>query len=107
MEAIKQQPSESSYTLGRAKDIYRTIGVVVLTAVVLIAIINVLLFGVFFIKDSAGAVERPQRPKDDGTLFNSDGSPVDNGKRTNYQLTWFDYGSYENIPEQYAADVLD
>jgi hypothetical protein len=107
METIKPQVSDRSRIVGRVKNIYTSTAIVVLTAVVLLAVINVLLFVVFSIKDSASAVERPRRPKNDGRLFNSDGSPADNGKRNNYELTWFDYGSYENIPEQYAADVLD
>jgi len=93
--------------LDRFKNIYKATAIVVLTAIVLLAIVNILLFGVFYIKDSAEAAPRQIRPKDDGRLFNSSGSPADNGKRTEYELTWFDYAAYGNIPEQYAADVLD
>ena len=77
-----------SNILGRIKDIYKTTAIVLLTALVLLAIVNVLLFGVFYLRDSAGG---QKRPKDDGRLFNSDGSPADNGKRSTYELTWFDY----------------
>src|SRR5215831_3893922 len=89
------------------KTIYTAAAIVILTAIVLLAIVNVVLFGVFYLKDSAEAVPRADRPKDNGKFFNSDGSPADNGKRNPYELTWFDYASYENIPEEYAADVLD
>jgi len=106
METIEQQVSRRRHLLAVVKRIYTTSAIVVLTALTLFAIINVLLFGIFYIKDSAG-VERPQRSKDDGRLFNSNGSPADNGKRSSYDRTWFDYGAYENIPEEYAADVLD
>ena len=41
-----------------------------------------------------------------GQLFNSDGSPVDNGKRTSYELYWFDFAAYENINASYAGEVL-
>jgi lysophospholipase L1-like esterase len=105
MEMIEQQVSNRRHLRGTLKNIYTAVALIVLTTLVLLAVINVLLFGVFYIKDSAG-VDRTQRPKD-GRLFNSDGSPADNGRRTSYELTWFDYGSYENIPEEYAADVLD
>lgn len=93
--------------IGRIKKFYWATAIVVLTSMVLLAIINVLLFGVFYIKDKAVAVDGPKRPKDNRTLFNSDGSPADNGKRSEYELTSFDYGAYGNIPEEYAADVLD
>jgi hypothetical protein len=107
MESITPQVSERSRILRRAKDFYTATAIVVLTAIALLTILNVLLFGVFFIKDSAVAVGRSQRPKDNGRFFNSDGSPADNGKRNDYELAWFDYAAYENIPEEYAADVLD
>jgi len=41
-----------------------------------------------------------------GQLFNSDGSPSNNGKRTPYELKYFDFAAYENIDADYAADVL-
>src|SRR5262245_19838623 len=107
METIERQVSNRRHFSDRLKKIYSATAIIVLSALVLLAVINILLFGLLYIKDSAGAVERPQRPRDDGRLFNSDGSPADNGKRSDYELTWFDYGSYENIPEEYAADVLD
>jgi hypothetical protein len=41
-------------------------------------------------------------------LFYVDGKPVDNGKRTSYQLTWFDYSAYERfVDASYAGNVLD
>jgi len=106
METIERQVSNRRHFLDRVKKIYSATAIVVLNALVVLAVINILLSGVFYIKDSNGAVERPQ-PKDDGRLFNSDGSPADHGRRSDYELTWFDYASYENIPEEYAADVLD
>src|SRR5262249_21285002 len=51
--------------------------------------------------------QRPRPIRHDGKLFNVDGSPADNGKRSEYELQWFDYKSYENISEQYAGEVLD
>jgi len=107
MEMIEQGISSHSNVIGRVKNIYTATAIIILTAVVVLALINLLLFGVFYIKDSMEAVQLPKRPKDNGRLFNSDGSPVNNGRRSGYELTWFDYRSYENIPEEYAADVLD
>ena len=40
-------------------------------------------------------------------LFNEDGSPVNNGKRSPYQLNWFDFKAYEDLAPTYVSDVLD
>jgi hypothetical protein len=40
-------------------------------------------------------------------LFNADGSPINNGKRSCYQLRWFDFNAYEGIEPIYAGEVLD
>jgi hypothetical protein len=42
-----------------------------------------------------------------GAYFNADGSPVDNGKRNNYQLDWVDFNAYGNLGAAYVSEVLD
>jgi hypothetical protein len=40
-------------------------------------------------------------------FFNKDGSPVDNGNRTQHQLTWADFTAYEKAEPDHVAAVLD
>ncbi|HRZ39842.1 MAG TPA: SGNH/GDSL hydrolase family protein, partial [Candidatus Omnitrophota bacterium] len=41
-------------------------------------------------------------------FFDPAGKPLDNGRRSEYQLDWFDYTAYENAADQrYASAVLD
>jgi hypothetical protein len=41
-------------------------------------------------------------------LFDTAGAPRDNGRRSEYQLQWFDYTAYENATDSaYAGTVLD
>ena len=89
---------------------YATIAVLVLNTIVVFVILNCALFAAFKIKDRyfdgpvrADTPVNPQR----GDLFNPDGSPQVNERRNIYQLKWFDFNAYENIPAQYVSHVLD
>jgi hypothetical protein len=90
----------------RLSKAYSTAGIALLNTVLFVCLLNVGLSGVFYVRDRSAAPKH-ERPPDDGKLFNSDGSPADNGKRSNYHFTWFDKGAYEDISEEYASDVLD
>jgi hypothetical protein len=87
------------------KDLYAiTINTIVLS-IVLFLVINVALVVLFFVKGqfSAGFYGHTE-----GVLFEPTGAPIENGKRTHYQKTWFDYSAYEGIADQaYAGTVLD
>jgi len=70
-----------------------------------------LVLGIFFsFRDRwANTDPRPRKPKtvSKNGLFYEDGSPVNNGKRNDYQLQWFDFNGCEDIDPKYVADVLD
>jgi len=81
----------------------------VTNTLIALLLVNVGLAGFFYFRylppvkqDQTKAVVRS-----DTALFNTDGSPVDNGRRSIYQLQWFDFNAYENIDPNYASDVLD
>jgi hypothetical protein len=87
---------------GRLVEGYRTTAVVLLNFAVLLVVFNLLLWAGFAVRDGALA---PGRPASDA-LFLDDGTPVDTGDRTEYQLDWFDFNAYgENA--DYVAAVLD
>jgi hypothetical protein len=90
----------------RVREAYSTAGIVLLNTVLFVCLLNLGLSGLFYVRDRSAAPKR-ERPPDDGKLFNSDGSPADNGKRSNYHFNRFDMGAYEDISEEYASDVLD
>jgi lysophospholipase L1-like esterase len=77
---------------------------VLFNTVLAFAGINLLLWATFGGWDAGKGLLRSRSQR---TLFQPDGSPVDNGKRSEYQLKWFDYGAYEEVPAEYAAEVLD
>jgi lysophospholipase L1-like esterase len=82
--------------------------------VLLIIVINLILGIVFFFRDhlmaQKGDSETTQAEIDPTSqgLFYIDGKPVDNGKRTTYQLRWVDYTAYERVADApYVGSVLD
>ena len=103
--------------LKRTNLAYSTVAVVLLNTVVLVIVLNALLYGVFYVRDTITQMRepkkppttQPKRPPDDGKLFNSDGSPARTKKRSQYQLEWFDYAAYTDgaISKEYVAEVLD
>ena len=82
----------------------------VTNTLIVFLLVNVALAAFFHVRDHP-ASNQAQPPisavRKDTPFFNEDGSPVDNGKRTSYELRSFDYNAYENIDPVYAAEVLD
>ncbi|MCA9421684.1 MAG: hypothetical protein KC592_11730 [Nitrospira sp.] len=84
-----------------------------LNMVVLVILLNLFLEFAFFLNDQVTAKNNVFVPEainefESYRLFESNGMPLDNGKRTTYQLKWFDYTAYEQIvDERYAGAVLD
>jgi len=87
----------------RITSFYRTVAINTLNTLILLLVINLLLAGFFAFKDS----RRQKRNASLTQLFNSDGTPVDNGKRLQSQLEWFDYDATKEINERETAEVLD
>lgn len=85
---------------------YVFLAVCLLSVIYLLFILNFLSSVFFSLKDRAvfGVRGSTQKP---GVFFNEDGSPVPNGKRTDYQLRWFDFNAMKEIDRQYASEVLD
>lgn len=86
--------------MNKLRSIYRLVAINLLNTILLLIIINLVLGVAFFIKGHR------TKPKPVG-LFNSDGSPVDNGKRFGGVLEWFDFDATKEVGEVAAADVLD
>jgi hypothetical protein len=92
---------------------YCQIAFFLLNTIVLIILLNVFLWIAFYGKERIILTKSPADPKvvsEPGSqkLFNSNGAPLDNGKRSPYQIQWFDYAAYEQIvDERHAAAVLD
>jgi lysophospholipase L1-like esterase len=40
-------------------------------------------------------------------LFQADGAPINNGKRTGYQLEYFDYNACNELNQEYVSEVLN
>jgi hypothetical protein len=95
---------------------YANTAFIVLNTVIALIVLNIALWIAFFIKDSL----IPPPPKwsviaakaftrgGELVLFDSAGAPLDNGKRSEYQLQWFDYTAYQSFTDAaHAATVLD
>lgn len=82
---------------------YQTTAVLILSALILFIILNVAIE----ICGSINYAKFISRFRSDKEFFLPDGSPVDNGKRSPYQLEWFDFNAYGNVNPIYAAEVLD
>jgi len=75
--------------------------------IVLFVVVNVVLAVLFLVKDQLSA-SGPTTTTTEGALFDDTGAPIDNGRRTNYQKTWFDYSAYQEVADQvYVGSVLD
>ncbi len=95
--------------LGRLQKTYFSLVLTLANTLVIFIFANVGIGLLYFVKDSVvhgESASKAHASKTNG-LFNLDGSPVDNGKRGQYQLEWFDFNAYENIRPEYAAAVLD
>lgn len=97
----------------RLKRIYLSVALFLLNTLAVLLIGNLLLAGVFWIRDFAdNKALAAQRSVVDaalasGRFFNQDGSPLDNGKRNEYQSAWIDFNAYGNLEPAYVSDVLD
>jgi hypothetical protein len=83
--------------------VYASGALLLLNTAVALLFFNVSLIGLFRLNDSLVRHRFATLP----THFNADGSPVETGKRTSYQLEWFDYAACQEAGERYASDVLD
>jgi hypothetical protein len=88
------------------KQLYIGVAIVICNVLVLVIGINLVLAIAYMIKDQskkpdAGHQHNPE------ILFNPDGSPVNNGKRSEYQLDWFDFTAYESNKPGEVAQLLD
>ncbi len=100
--------------LARITQYYHTTALLLLNTIVLLIILNVIM-GIAFLfkdrmvfrKDKVTAIKADIDPESQG-LFYTNGKPFDNGKRTSYQLEWFDYTAYERVVDAtYVGNVLD
>jgi hypothetical protein len=93
----------------RLKPLYISVALFLLNTLLVLVAFNLVLACLFWMRDvsedsqhiPAKALSRASR------YFNVDGSPVDNGKRTGYQLAWFDFNAYGSTNESYVSEVLD
>lgn len=87
----------------RLKSIYRIVAINLLNTIVLLLILNIVLGVFFYLRDR----RREQAFTGHSKLFQANGSPVDNGKRHQGNLDWFDYDATREVSEIEAAEVLD
>ena len=100
--------------LARVTPYYHTAALLLLNTIVLLILLNVFMGLAFFFKDrlfvqkdKETATKADIDPGSQG-LFYTNGRPLDNGKRTSYQLKWFDYTAYEQVVDApYVGNVLD
>jgi hypothetical protein len=83
--------------------IYKDTALILLNTIVVLLLLNVVLGVVYFAYDTY--VER-QKNNQVGT-FTENGAPTDNGKRSQYQLKWFDYNATTEVSREHASEVLD
>jgi hypothetical protein len=93
---------------------YSASALVFLNTVSAFVIMNLFLAVAFYILDTVTSQEVVARQEvvvrhdsNPSALFNADGSPTNNGKRSDYQLRWFDFNAYEGIEPVYVGEVLD
>src|SRR5262245_5292641 len=76
--------------------------------IVLFVVVNVALAVLFLVKAQLSASGPKTTTTNKGALFDDTGAPIDNGRRTYYQKTWFDYSAYQAVADQvYVGSVLD
>lgn len=93
----------------KIKRLYQSTALVTFNTLLFLIVLNLILGVFYFIKDrraqASVATSSPTAPP--AKLFNDDGSPVDNGERTPYQLQWFDYNATNEISQNDAGEILD
>ena len=71
---------------------------------------NLVLGLAFYVADrqtTPAATIHPSPAAPFGQLFTSDGAPIDTGRRTKYQLDWFDYAAYGSTAPEQVGEILD
>ena len=97
-------------TDNRLKKYYTSTALTFFNILILFTFVNLVIAITYLITDSISNDQytNPEsRASQLESLFNEDGSPVDNGRRSRYQLDWFDYAAYEGTDASYAGEVLE
>jgi hypothetical protein len=94
--------------LERFASFYTLCAVTLFSTLLLLGVLTAGLASAYAIKDALAGSNALAGSKGDPTgLFRPDGAPVDTGKRTSYQLSWFDFNSTAELGERHVAEVLD
>ena len=106
--------SRQGSRFGGRVQLYQTSAVIFLNTLLTFALLNLLLYGALLAIDayvSGKAVKKIksmlQHSDETAKLFNVDGSPVDNGKRSFYQLSWIDSHAYGSLSPSDVSGMLD
>jgi lysophospholipase L1-like esterase len=93
----------------RFKSLYVSAALLLLNILLGVLVLNLVLACLFWMRDASDASQNiPAKTLPSASsYFNTDGSPVDNGKRNSYQLAWFDFNAYGSANQSYVSEVLD
>lgn len=105
-------PSSEPVTESRLPRLYQELALHLLNTLVAVVGVNLLLAAGFALRNRGPSAASNELAApvcaDPATLFGVDGAPGDNGRRTPYQLTWFDFRAYgDEADAAYASEVLD
>lgn len=103
-------PKATPGTPQRLPTAYLYVATLLTNTILLFVLLNAALAAFFYWRDFSPQPQAQTSPpvvRKDTPFFNEDGSPVDNGKRSAFDLHWFDFNAYENVDPAYAAEVLD
>ena len=105
-------PSSEPVTESRLPRLYQEMALHLLNTLVAVVGVNLLLAAGFALRNRGPSAASNELAApvcaDPATLFGVDGAPCDNGRRTPYQLTWFDFRAYgDEADAAYASEVLD
>lgn len=89
--------------MNRFKSLYTNLAIILLNTLCALLIINLILGAVYFAHDAYAKRKEARQVR----LFNDDGSPVNNGRRSAYQLDWFDYNATKEVKPEEVGEVLD
>lgn len=99
-----------TFTLARCRQSYITCALLILNAVIFLVLLNLAIFLGIAVRDYLNRdpeVLARNVASQPGRLFRADGSPIDNGKRSAYELKWIDLAAYEHLDERAVGQVLD
>jgi len=103
MEPATETAKPAGSRMQRLRAFYLSCAILLLNTLVLFVALNLLLGAAYAIKDW----RRKPVASYSGPLFREDGAPIDTGKRTDYQLNWFDFKACQELEPEYAGEVLD